>query len=217
MIDYPPPNMEKEAGNEVSHALNPKVVFGFLLLFGIFTLMFGGVKIWKDIRGPFFVQESGTSTLQDIAKAGVPVAQSEEELRAKDTDTDALSDWDELNRYGTSPYLKDSDGDSYDDKMEIDTNNDPNCPRGQNCRMGASLPQGAAPSPPFSELLPPEPSGADAAPPDYANLTAPQLRELMLKNGGVTQEQLDLIDDATLMQMYQETLSQQQQQIQQQR
>jgi len=36
------------------------------------------------------------------------------------------------------------------------------------------------------------------------------VRDLLLQTGEVTKEQLDQIDDATLMQMYRETLSQQQ-------
>jgi hypothetical protein len=128
-----------------------------------------------------------------------------------DTDGDGLSDWDELNRFGTSPYLKDSDADGYPDKVEIDTNNDPNCPRGQQCRIGSTSSPPASAGGAFSDLAPtPPPGSAATTPPDLANLAPQQLRDLLLQTGEVTKAQLDQVDDATLMQMYLETLSQQQ-------
>lgn len=64
---------------------------------------------------------------------------SEENLRVKDSDSDGLSDWDELNLYLTSPYLEDSDSDGFSDKNEISSNNDPNCPTGRNCSGASGL------------------------------------------------------------------------------
>ena len=48
-------------------------------------------------------------------------------LKNKDTDADTLSDYDEINVYHTSPYLKDTDSDGTDDKTEIARSTDPNC------------------------------------------------------------------------------------------
>ncbi len=61
--------------------------------------------------------------------------ENEIDLRAKDTDSDGLNDWDELNLYKTSPYLADTDSDTFPDKQEIDSSNDPTCPQGQNCAL----------------------------------------------------------------------------------
>ena len=146
---------------------------------------------------------------------------SDEELKTKDTDSDGLSDYDELNVYGTSPYLKDSDGDSYSDKIEIDSNNDPNCPKGTECRTGLPAQAGqtvpAGSSPQFNELTPPAQGNETATPPtDLSSMTPQELRTLLLATGQVTEDQLKLIDDATLMQMYQETLKEQEQTVQQQ-
>src|SRR3989339_586292 len=55
------------------------------------------------------------------------------DLYAKDTDGDGLSDGDELDLYKTSPYLEDSDSDGFSDKNEIDSEHDPNCPEGREC------------------------------------------------------------------------------------
>lgn len=213
---FTPETPDETGGGEIRHMLNPKLVFGSILFFGVFTLIYGGFKIWKDIQSPSLAQEQSRQTLQQQIANTQLSAPTDAELRERDTDGDGLNDWDELNRYGTSPYLKDSDGDSYSDKTEIDSKNDPNCPRGQNCRVGAFTPPATtSPQSFFSELLPPAPEAQATPPPDLANMTPQQLRDLLLKTGEVTKEQLDQIDDAALMQMYRETLSQQQQQVQQ--
>jgi len=43
-----------------------------------------------------------------------------------DTDGDGLSDWNELYRNWTNPFLSDTDGDGVDDKSEVDGGYDPN-------------------------------------------------------------------------------------------
>lgn len=45
-----------------------------------------------------------------------------------DMDFDGLLDGDEVNRYGTQPILRDSDGDTVDDGVEVATGTDPNDP-----------------------------------------------------------------------------------------
>ena len=46
-------------------------------------------------------------------------------LETEDSDTDGLSDWDEVNIYGTDPYNPDTDGDGMEDGMEIAKGSDP--------------------------------------------------------------------------------------------
>lgn len=68
---------------------------------------------------------------------GKPTAIGESPLvtgdRSTDTDTDGLSDYDELNVYKTSPYLADTDGDNLNDGDETKNGTDPNCPLGKDC------------------------------------------------------------------------------------
>lgn len=45
-----------------------------------------------------------------------------------DTDSDTLTDWEEIIKYGTSPFLADTDGDGFTDREEIDAGTDPNDP-----------------------------------------------------------------------------------------
>lgn len=61
------------------------------------------------------------------------------ELSQKDTDGDGLSDSDELNIYGTSPYLEDSDSDGFSDFEEVSSGNNPNCASGEDCNSGPLL------------------------------------------------------------------------------
>jgi hypothetical protein len=56
-----------------------------------------------------------------------------ETLRAKDTDQDGLNDYEELYLYRTSPYLADTDGDTYSDYLEIKRGTDPLCAEGKVC------------------------------------------------------------------------------------
>ncbi|MFA4873184.1 MAG: hypothetical protein WC659_04585 [Patescibacteria group bacterium] len=218
--------MPQNKSEEVeSKGMNPKVLFGSILFFGFLALGVGGFKIWRDLRlsgGP--PAQAGQENQFGAVSAPQVTAQfstNNEELKTKDTDSDGLSDYDELNVYGTSPYLKDSDGDTYTDKVEIDSNNDPNCPKGTECRTGlpaqAGQPAPVGSTPQFNELIPPAQGNETAAPPpDLSKMTPQELRTLLLATGQVTEDQLKQIDDATLMQMYQDTLKEQEQTVQQQ-
>jgi len=105
---------------------NQKIAAAVLAGFAIFILIAWAVQLKKSISGPFAVKSGSQS--QTINSGN-----SAEELKAKDTDKDGLSDWDELNVYHTSPYLEDSDSDGFIDKQEVDSGKDPNCPTGRDC------------------------------------------------------------------------------------
>ena len=103
-----------------------------------------------------------------------------------------MNDYDELYQHGTSPYLKDSDSDGFNDAEEINSSNDPNCPRGQTC-VSADVNTNAATN-----------SDTNAASSDAAD--AATLRET-LKNAGAPASVIDATGDATLLRLYQDVVS----------
>jgi len=148
-----------------------------------------------------------------------------------DSDNDGLLDWEEIEKYGTSPYLEDTDADGYTDKEEVVSNNDPNCPRGQDCygqtetedeeeEIDTNIPNTDIPK----EINSPKPSSNS---PSAMNLNIDNLNtedsnvqgvvsgeaspgelRAMLKQAGIDEAMLNAVSDEDLMQAYQETLSQ---------
>ncbi len=107
-----------------------------IIVVGVGALVFGFVGIFVSISNPF----------ADIIKKGQEQARAQQEqeqaqllaLQTTDTDKDGIVDYLETNKYGTSPYLSDSDSDGFDDALEISRGTDPNCPEGKTC-LNASL------------------------------------------------------------------------------
>jgi hypothetical protein len=110
---------------------NQKIAVAGLAVFGILVVMLWLVQLKNNIYGPFNVSSGlNQNSLSDQALA------NEQALKNKDTDSDGLSDWDELNLYNTSPYLADSDSDTLSDGDEVTKGTDPNCPLGRTCNNG---------------------------------------------------------------------------------
>lgn len=189
--------------------ISPKFIFAMLLFLALGTLIYGFISLSQNIYGPtgqFSKQENAgieqSSLISDLL-----------ELQNQDTDKDGLSDYDELYIYKTSPYLPDTDSDGYLDKQEIDGGYDPLCPKGQDCRGTSLSPSGASTSTAEQNVTPPPETGSEPLPQEVidelSKLTPAQVREILLSSGQMTEEQLNAIDDETLMQIYQEVLEQQ--------
>jgi hypothetical protein len=102
-----------------------------ILAVGIFALLFSAGSFMVSINNPFadvLKQGAEQDKISALQQQAALLAQ-----QTQDTDGDGLSDYDEINKYKTSPYLSDSDSDSIDDKSEILRGTDPNCPEGQQC------------------------------------------------------------------------------------
>lgn len=175
-----------------------KIGFGTLALFAV---VFGFMRLSQNIQLTF------ESSDGEEAKSSDSVLE-ETKLKMIDTDEDGLNDWDELNSYGTSPYLADSDSDGIKDLEEIKKGTDPNCPVGKECGTSLQKPApeaqnqettGSGASENIETLLPKE---------DLKNLSADDIKEL-LKQGGVTDEQLQGVTEEELKQLLEETLNQQ--------
>lgn len=115
----------------------------FLILISISAVVLGFMQFKKDIEGP------ALSTLLDrkrgelIEKYKTASVVTEEELinrlKSQDSDLDGLDDWSEINIYGTSPYLSDTDNDGLSDKKEVTQGTNPNCPEGLDCSIITSI------------------------------------------------------------------------------
>jgi len=178
--------------NQEKGRLNGPVAM-LLLVLGVVAVLATAQSWVKSLKMPFLipVEERNANlnlnadifTNSDLAKTLT--------LQGQDTDADGLSDYDELYVYQTSPYLEDSDSDGYKDLQEIQSNNDPNCPKGVVCSSSAANVNvnGA-----LTDSLE-----------NLSNLSPEQLRTLLIQQG-LKPEDVAKLDDATLKQTFQETL-----------
>lgn len=135
-------------------------------------------------------------------------------IAQRDSDTDGLSDSDELLRFGTSPYLKDTDSDGILDPVEIKNRTNPLCPEGTTCpqALTSSIPQpNQAPALPQSIRVPSS-SVAGPDPELLVRLLGGQASVLelraFLKSQGAQEVDLAKLDDAALRTLYKESLGQ---------
>ena len=104
--------------------MNKVLKLGFLV-FSLFAVIFGVIQLSQNLKITVPLDDSGqTNQVAEFDEA---------KLRVLDTDEDGLTDWEELNVHGTSPYLADSDSDGTSDREEIALATDPNCPQGRVC------------------------------------------------------------------------------------
>lgn len=190
--------------------MSVRVAYGFIGALGVTAFFLGVFRISSIIREPG--ERTAQQRQQVVDRVETANKAAEEQMRIQDTDQDGLTDFNELNLYGTSPYLPDTDSDGFSDKQEIDTGNDPNCPVGQNCRSVPAvddnpvIDENGVVIDNFGDLLvEPLPETAPAV--DLTDLSVEEVRELMLQSGEISQAQLDEIDDETLMQIYQEVIN----------
>ena len=190
-----------------SHQPGPRGILGILLFLAAVTLVFGIARLVQEVKNPFApTKQSSSQQAQQILQT----PPDQEALKKIDTDGDGLSDYDEINIYHTSPYLKDSDSDGKDDKAEIAAGTDPNCPEGQNC-FSQTLPSSNAGTGTVPKQTDPTAvlSGGGLSSTDVNSLLNPSpsdLRALMLQSG-VPADQLSKIDDTTLLSLYKKTVS----------
>lgn len=151
--------------------------FRVVLIIAILTFSASGWLLWRTIStaaklpSPPNVNQSQNSA--EIAA-----------LRNKDTDSDGLTDYEELFTYNSSPYLYSSASDDISDGDKVKDGLNPNCPKGKTC----SLPT--------------------------VNLSAPSSGEVdvsflrsALKASGAPAATVDQADDSTILALYQQALS----------
>lgn len=189
---------------------------GFVLLF-VFTLLvvgLGFLQMRNNIYSPFVVKT-------DNANGTIGVSDENTRLQNIDTDQDGINDYEELYFYETSPYLPDTDSDGLGDKQEIDAGTDPNCPKDEVCAELENLDTSTS----TTNLSPIQNIGSldtssqlNTGDIDMNELQAIlkdpiEVRKMLLETGQISQEQLDTIDDATLMTLVENLLANESQQV----
>jgi hypothetical protein len=168
----------------------------FVSLLGVVVI---GLSVW-EFSSIIGLETATTGNSGQVASAETTEV-TDAELKAKDTDGDGLSDYDELKVYDTSPYLKDSDSDGFDDKTEIDSGNDPTCPKGQICFKETQKDTNAL------EGLIPNAGGETVDLSALAGATPDQIRKALVATGAFTEADLAKVGDEALMQIYNEALN----------
>ena len=158
------------------------------------------------LNNPF---EPSKAEIAQAEKAAAAQAAAEKTANTKDTDSDGLTDSDETNVYATSPYLEDTDGDNISDFEEVRLGKDPLCAEGSNCSLVASENTSTG----SSTLAIDDSLDTPASNVDQALLIkalsgegdADTMRQILLQ-GGADADQVKLLTDADLMEMYSDVL-----------
>jgi hypothetical protein len=214
---------EQLKNNSPKKDLSPeqKVAFTLLMILGVGGLILGIRSFSTQLTRPFDLQlvEYANELFQ------TPSQQREEEVERQklmDTDEDGLNDYDELYVFKTSAYLADSDSDGIDDYTEVYEGGDPNCPLGRDCNSQLASPEGqgevsadveglmpgtSAISPVEEVIAAGEIEETDDVYELLGEMTAEEIRT-MLKDAGMPEDQLDALDDDTLMAVFNDALAQ---------
>ena len=211
---------DNEQNSNPNLSLKQKAGVAVLAVFGVVLLF-----VWAaDLKNTFNNSlnpggESGQES-PEVCPGGDCFSEQRENV---DSDGDGLTDWEETEKYGTSPYLEDTDGDGYSDKEEIETGHDPNCPRGEDCyggdsleeetgtetatTSGAGLPAGGGMMPGNLNTGNIDMEESEVQEMMEGEVTPEKLRQLLAQSG-IDQQMLSSVSDQELMQAYQETLNQ---------
>jgi len=185
----------------------------FLYLMIVITVGTFGVGFWQlsaHIHDPFSLSRLGIDTNQN--NNFNTNDNSAEVLKAKDSDHDGLSDYDETYIYRTSPYLPDTDSDGLSDYDEVKAGTDPLCPKGEekNCYasptpINTNQPTDQTPvvgGLNIDDLFGPTDTNSASG----TEYTPAELRQALI-DSGLSKETVDKFTDAELLKIYQETIS----------
>lgn len=180
--------LKENQGKSISPA-QVRLGFFVVILISLAAVIIGAVQISENLSAPFKARLAGKTDLSSEEER-------KEALKSLDTDHDGLSDYDENYIYLTSPFIEDSDSDGDNDKTEILSGRNPNCPKGKNCFVADF-----ASSTPLAAQL----EESAPAPTPNLNLNPADLRR-ELEQLGVPKALLSKLADADLQKLYNETL-----------
>ena len=121
----------KHKGDELTN--EQKSAFVLLTFLGLGGVVLGFLSFGANIRRPFDIQLAKSANEAPYLTLDQKEAKERELQKTRDSDTDGLSDYDELYVFRTSPYISDTDSDGIDDKTEAFAGTNPNCPEGKTC------------------------------------------------------------------------------------
>ncbi len=199
-----------------------KTGFVLLLIFGFLSIGLGFVQMRQTIYSSLYL-----SALEQEEEGQVKTFFDEEtKLQQIDTDQDGINDYEELTFHETSPYIPDTDSDGFSDKTEIDRGTDPLCAEGDVCQsdvVGGTSTTSSVDSPLLSEGGPLDVLATQLGEQSQNQVTnaagvvdtqrlltdASYARQILLSSGQLTAEQLQEIDDTTLLQAVKELVTEQ--------
>ncbi len=192
--------MPDEQYEEQDQARETRAGAWLLLFVGLLGLGFGLYR-WRGTILNSFQINTSYKTPDQIE------AERIESLKTKDTAGSGLSDYDKIYVFHLSPYLKSSSGDGMDDLTKIMLGMNPNCPQGKSCGPLGSVAAAAA----VTDASATQGASQNAQVPmdqavqQFLHPTPDQVRKFLI-DSGAKPEDLKNIDDATLLQMYQQSL-----------
>jgi hypothetical protein len=177
-----------------------------------------GVWFWQfdnRLTNPFKPTDAEVAAANETAKEK---AAADEAAKTKDTDGDGLSDYDEINVYKTSPYLEDTDGDGISDYDEVKRGTDPLCKEGSDCSLASAQKDALASTTASSTAGISTSASSTTATGPASNVDqsllikalngqgdASTMRQILIQ-GGADADQVKLLSDSDLMEMYQDVL-----------
>ena len=195
-----------------------KIAFALLVFLGFGGIIFGFRSFGSHLYRPIQQQFAKYYTGEDVVNAGTKDSKEVEEQKKKDTDADGLSDYDELYVYKTSPYLKDSDSDTVDDKTEVFGGTDPNCPAGKMCGGSSEAADTTGTSP--QDILGATPGNegilqsgqlkfesAEDVQNFFKSATSQEIRSALIQSG-MKKEEVDKISDEELQKLFDQAVGQ---------
>ncbi len=206
----------KQQGQELS--AEQKVAFVLLVFLGIGGVAFGAASFGAMIRRPFEIQIAKSSREEPFLTLTQKEDKQKEDQKTMDTDTDGLSDYDELYVFRTSAYVSDTDSDGMDDRSEVYAGSNPNCPEGKTCSgtVSGDVAGANTSGKDFVDAISTSPLGKDLSKYNFQSeadiqdfvksITVDQIREA-LAQAGVPADKLAEIADEELKKIFSQTLS----------
>lgn len=183
---YLPRNNKAEDLDPETLRRKEKIFSLFIVGFGTIAFLFSLAFFMFDIKNPFLPlllqAQEYQRKMQEQERLELLA------LQTKDTDNDGLVDYLETNKYKTSPYLPDSDGDGITDGNEVTQGTDPNCPEGQICYYESSASTSSSSAIPSLNVS------------NNGNLSiTPQFIRDSMKKSGFSEEEVQAFSDTELM------------------